>query len=234
MDGLYWTRRWKRLTLCGLLFCPILFLRYFWTLLSLSTLWGYFFFAGFCIVLAFALFSTLIRGKATASPIFEPVIEPVIEPMVLGEGLPSIPRTLPEVYSMGPAKFEIFSAAILVAMGEGHRFLAHCGQSGDEGIDVKLLNLYHNTVVVQCKLYAPNNHVGQPELRDFLGSILYHQAVYGFFVTTSTFTPAARQLINNTHGRIRPIDGRRLESLLQYRSREIALALQDVLNGEQG
>lgn len=92
-------------------------------------------------------------------------------------------------------------------------------------------HLYHNMVVVQCKRYAPDNHVGQPELRDFLGSILFHQAVYGFFVTTSTFTPPARSLIANTHGRIRAIDGRQLAYLLQHRSREIALALQDIRSG---
>lgn len=227
MNGRIWTRRWYHLIFCALLLLPLLVLSFGWSLLNLPSLWSLFLVASFCTPFALALLSTLLHGEAPPLR----ALERIAQPMMFGDTLPSIPRTLREVYTMGPTKFEIFSAAVLIAMGEGHRFLTHCGQSGDQGIDVKLRNLYHNTVVVQCKLYAPENHVGQPELRDFWGSILFHQAVYGFFVTTSTFTPAALQLIASSQGRIRPIDGRQLEYLLQHRSREIALALHEVLSG---
>ncbi len=103
--------------------------------------------------------------------------------------LPAVPRTRADIFArMDDRQFELFSAAVIMAMGEGHRFLEHCGQSGDQGIDSKLLNIYSQPVVVQSKLYAPDNSVGQPLLRDFLGSIVFHRAVYGFFVTTSSFT----------------------------------------------
>lgn len=145
-----------------------------------------------------------------------------------GSRLPAIPRTLEEVLRLSPRQFEIFAAAVLIALGDGHSFLQHCGQSGDEGVDVKLLNIYHHKVIVQCKLYAQDNHIGQSELRDFWGSISYHNAVYGFFVTTSTFTSSAHRLISASGGRIRPVDGRRLQDILKDRPHEVALAFLDV------
>ncbi len=218
------TTKQKRLMLCTVLFCPMLVLVFCWSLLSPLVLLSLFFTASFCAFLALAFLLVPIRAQLAPSR----TRDSVAQPPMLGDTLPSVPRTLAEVHLMGPTQFEVFSAAVLVAMGEGYRFLRHCGKSGDQGIDVTLLNLYHNPVAVQCKLYASDNHVGQPELRDFLGSILWHQAVYGFFVTTSTFTPAALRFITGTNGRIRPIDGRQLEVLLQYRTREIALALHDI------
>lgn len=144
------------------------------------------------------------------------------------EVLPPVPRNLPQVYALGPERFEIFSAAIVIALGEGHRFAHHTGQSGDQGVDAKLNNLYGQVVIVQSKLYAPDHTIGSPELRDFLGALSLHQAAYGFFVTTSTFTPAALQVIAHARGRIRTIDGYKLLALLQSREREIRLALHDI------
>src|SRR5690242_3824611 len=69
------------------------------------------------------------------------------------DALPAIPCTLDEVFQLNPKEFEVLSAAVVVGMGEGHRFLKHCGQSGDQGIDAKLLNQYHLTVAIQSKLY---------------------------------------------------------------------------------
>ncbi|GHO59278.1 hypothetical protein KSB_77530 [Ktedonobacter robiniae] len=140
-----------------------------------------------------------------------------------------MPPTLREVYKrLKPKDFEIFSAALIIAQKEGHRFLEHCGQSGDQGVDTKLLNRFGNIVIVQSKLYASTNRVGQPELRDFFGSTYHHKSVYGYFVTTSTFTRAARQFIYANGSRIRVIDGPQIEMLLQKKRQNIALALRDI------
>ncbi len=97
--------------------------------------------------------------------------------VVVGEVLPAIPRTAREAFtSLSDAQFEIFSTAVIIAQGEGHRFLAHCGQSGDQGIDAKLLNLFNYTVVVQPKRYAPDNAVGQPPVEGFSGVDLLSQS----------------------------------------------------------
>ncbi len=145
--------------------------------------------------------------------------------------LPKIPRTSEEAFTqLTDAQFEIFSAAVVIGMGEGHRFLSHSGKSGDEGVDIRLCNLYSQRVIVQSKRYAADNHISQPTMRDFLGSIIYHRVAYGFFVTTSSCTAPAKRLVYGSHGRIRIIDSDALSRLLHYRYREIALAYQDVLD----
>jgi restriction endonuclease Mrr len=68
----------------------------------------------------------------------------------------------------------------------------------------------------------------QPPKSRFLGVLSLHNAVYDFFVTTSTFTPAAQQVIAHANGRIRAIDGHKLLWLLHNQSREVALALHEI------
>ncbi len=151
--------------------------------------------------------------------------------VLLRDGLPSVPRTVREVLAtMSPEQFELFSAAVIVGLGEGYSFVEHCGGSGDQGVDVKLLNVFGLRVMVQCKEYTPGNPVGSSELRDFSGAITFYNAIYGFFITTSTFTDGAQRIIASNPTRIRAIDGRRLETYLQWRPREIALAWREVLD----
>jgi restriction endonuclease Mrr len=82
-------------------------------------------------------------------------------------------------------------------------------------------------VIVQCKRYAAHCHVRPAEIREFGGTIHLHDAVYGYFVTTSTFTPAAYR-DRDSHGRIHTLNGQHLEMLLQRHPREIAQALDDI------
>ena len=229
MNEGFWRNEWKRLTLCILLLLPgIVFLLYR-SLLSPSLSYGLFFAGSLCALLALAIFLAVVSFYiAPARPIEARSPQTVPDD---ADTLPAIPRTLAEVHLFDPTEFEVFSAAVVVALGEGHRFLKHCGQSGDQGIDTKLLNIYRLTVVVQSKLYAYDNPIVPAQVRDFQGAMDHEKAVYGFFVTTSTFTSAARRWVADMGGRIRTIDGRQLELLLQQRRREIALAYRDILNG---
>src|SRR6266571_6196330 len=103
--------------------------------------------------------------------------------------LPRIPRNLAQLHSMMDyTQFEIFSTALIIARGEGHRFKEHSGKANDKGIDARLYNIHHNIVAVQSKLYAHDNHIEPTQVRDFIGAVTVSEAVYGFFVTTSTFT----------------------------------------------
>ena len=223
---------WKRLVICVLLFLPMIVFLFYRSELSPLLSYGLLFTGFICAFLGLSIIQAGLNWLLTPGRKIEP--PPQQKAFDDSDGLPAIPRTLNEVFGLGDELFEVFSAAVIIGMGEGHRFLKHCGQSGDEGIDAKLLNQYHLTVVVQSKLYGLDNHVGQPKLRDFLGAIIHEKAVYGFFVTTSTFTLAARRWIAEMDGRIRAIDGRQLELLLQHRRREIALAYRDILNGMAG
>jgi restriction system protein len=83
-------------------------------------------------------------------------------------------------------------------------------------------------VVVQCKRYA-DNPVGSSEVRDFWSSIRLYNAVYGYFVTTSTFSRDAQQVLASAGWQIRRIDGYQLDALLRGRRREISLAWSEVL-----
>ncbi len=128
---------------------------------------------------------------------------------------------------MHPFDFEVFSAAVVVGLGEGHQFVAHSGRRGDRGVDFRLRNAYGQRVIGQSKCYAPHRHVTASQIRDFGGAITTHDAAYGYLVTTSTLTSSANDE-KNSHGRIRTIEGPYLERLLQSRLREITQAYRDI------
>jgi Restriction endonuclease len=64
----------------------------------------------------------------------------------------------------------------------------------------------------------------------FLRSMQLYHAAYGYFVTTSTFTPESLHVIATNRQPIHAIDGFKLESLLRTRTREIALAWKEILD----
>ncbi len=145
------------------------------------------------------------------------------------EGLPQIPRTVREILAtLSDKQFELFSAAVIMGMGEGYTFDGHCGGSGDQGIDVKLRNSLGLLVGVQSKRYAQENIISSGIAREFWGAILYYNAAYGYLVTTSTFSRDARRVIASASGRIRIIDGSQLEGHLRWHAREIALAWREI------
>ncbi len=144
-------------------------------------------------------------------------------------GLPWIPQTVAQARAMDPTDFEYLSAALVMAQGNGYSFYRHTGKSGDQGIDAKLLNVHSLSVVIQSKRYGDENHVEPSEVLSFWGAIKRHDAIYGYFITTSTFSTSAWQILRASRGLIHAIDENQLAWLLQQRSHEIALAYSDVL-----
>jgi Restriction endonuclease len=193
-----------------------------------------------CVLVFIAVISLLVACSFLFLPtqmpvrVKQPYVITTLQPtMVRRDGLPFVPRTLREVLAMSPEEFEIFSAAVVIAMGQGHTFYRHCGRSGDQGVDALLWNMHGFRVAIQSKRYASDTTVSSEEVRTFAGSLLYYQAIYGFFVTTSRFTNDARDVIRASTS-IRVIDGQHLEVYLQRRSREIALAWAEVLDQMSG
>ena len=92
------------------------------------------------------------------------------------------------------------------------------GQSGDQGID-GILNqdaLGLEKVYVQAKRHT-GGQVGEPDIRNFSGSLVKHGATKGVFITTSTFSPTARQTaqsISLANQFIRLIAGQELAELM--------------------
>lgn len=118
-----------------------------------------------------------------------------------------------------PEFFERAVIDLLWAMGYGgaHGEKQHVGRSGDGGIDgiIRQDALGLNNVYVQAKRYADSNKVGEPEIRNFIGSLDARGASLGVFLTTSSFQPAAETTADKyRHGRIVLIDGIKLTSLM--------------------
>jgi hypothetical protein len=219
---------WRFLLPCVLLFLPLLALLFGWSMLGPLTRFGGVLLVLFvCFPAEFALLSALINGKTPSQRAFKP--EGHFE--AFEDRLPPIPRTLAAAQNMDPGAFELLAAAVLLATNKGYHFVEHCGRSGDHGVDIRLLNSLNCPVVVQCKRFADENHVSESFLREFIGAIHVQQAAYGVFVTTSTFTSAASQLIATHYRLIRTIDGPHLEWYLQHRSRDIALELAHIRSG---
>lgn len=118
-----------------------------------------------------------------------------------------------------PDFFERAVVKLLSAMGyggsvaEAARALGKSGDGGVDGvIDQDALGL--DRVYVQAKRYALNNAVGAGAVRDFFGSLDRFKATKGLFVTTSSFTQAARETSEYLSKRIVLIDGALLASLM--------------------
>lgn len=117
-----------------------------------------------------------------------------------------------------PEFFERAVLEVLWAMGYGggQGEKEHLGQSNDGGIDgvIRQDPLGLQNVYVQAKRYADNNTVGSPDINGFYGALARRGADRGVFITTSTFSPAAREAAKQFGGKIVLIDGIRLTSLM--------------------
>ena len=90
------------------------------------------------------------------------------------------------------------------------------GGSGDDGVDgvIDQDALGLDRVYIQAKRYANGNNIGPGAIRDFFGSLDRHKASKGLFVTTSTFSPSARETAEFLSKRIVLIDGEQLAKLM--------------------
>nr|WP_301311706.1 restriction endonuclease [Azospirillum lipoferum] len=119
-----------------------------------------------------------------------------------------------------PAFFESVVVRLLVAMGYGGSMAeidkALVGGTGDGGVDgvIDQDPLGLDRIYVQAKRYADGNSVGAGAIRDFFGSLDRFKANKGLFVTTSTFSPSARETAELLSKRIVLIDGTQFTRLM--------------------
>jgi restriction system protein len=94
---------------------------------------------------------------------------------------------------MNPYSFEEFTKLLLRYIG--FEKLKVTQKSNDKGIDgygiYKINGLVTYKVAFQCKRYT-NTPISSSEIRDFRGS-LSSEFDRGLFITTSTFSPSARE-----------------------------------------
>jgi restriction system protein len=119
-------------------------------------------------------------------------------------------QTLEQMLALTPSAFERAVGTLL--SDTGYRDIKNIGRSGDQGIDLLCRNPRGERCGVQCKRYAPARSIGSPEMRRFLGSLVYRKLERGIYVTTSSFSTAAAQVAREAN--IELVDGERLTSLL--------------------
>jgi restriction system protein len=118
-----------------------------------------------------------------------------------------------------PEFFERLVVQLLVAMGYGGSAIEAgraIGKSGDGGVDgvIDQDALGLDRIYVQAKRYASDNNVPAAAIRDFFGSLDRFKATKGLFVTTSAFTPAAKETAEQLSKRIVMVDGQQLARLM--------------------
>jgi restriction system protein len=109
--------------------------------------------------------------------------------------------------------FEQVVVRLMVAMGYGDGQVT--GKVGDRGIDgvIKQDKLGLDVVCLQAKQWQGT--VGGPDVRGFVGSMDYHKARKGVFLTTSSFTRDAQDYVKVIEGKkVILIDGERLAELM--------------------
>ena len=126
---------------------------------------------------------------------------------------------LERIAQNAPSFFEQLIVDLLVAMGYGgsrKNAASQLGRSGDGGVDgvINEDRLGLDRVYVQAKRYAMGNTVGRPEVQAFVGSLVGLGATKGVFVTTSTFSPQARDFVQHLSQRVILIDGQSLADLM--------------------
>jgi restriction system protein len=121
------------------------------------------------------------------------------------------------VQDCSPAFFERLVVDLLLAMGYGGTRKdagEAIGRTGDGGIDgiIKEDRLGLDIVYVQAKRWSSS--VGSPEIQKFAGALQGQFAKKGIFITTSTFTAAARSFASRIDSKIVLIDGDQLAQLM--------------------
>ena len=128
-------------------------------------------------------------------------------------------EVLQRSYEAPPSFLEKVVVHLLIAMGYGGGDPARgrvTGRSGDGGIDGTIREdpLGLDEVYVQTKKFAEGNTVGEGDLRNFAGAIDAAGTTKGVFVTTASFTSAARSYVSRSPKRIVLIDGQELARLM--------------------
>jgi restriction system protein len=140
---------------------------------------------------------------------------------------------LDRVRKASPEFFERLIVNLLLSMGYGgsrtDKAGRTLGRSGDDGVDgvIDQDALGLDRVYIQAKRYAAGNNIGSGAIRDFFGSLDRHKASKGLFVTTSTFSPSARETSEFLSKRIVLIDGEQLAALMVQQN--VGCRVQEIL-----
>ncbi len=121
-------------------------------------------------------------------------------------------KLLTSMKTMSPSGFERLVVNLLEAMGYGEG--RQIGGSGDQGIDgvINQNPLGLEMAYIQAK--RRQDAVGEPEIRNFAGSLDLRGANKGVIITTSMFSQSAKISADRSVRTIRLIDGGELSELM--------------------
>jgi len=124
---------------------------------------------------------------------------------------------LQQVKTASPSLFERLVVELLLKMGYGGSRQdagRAIGRSGDEGIDgiIKEDRLGLDIIYIQAKRWEAT--VGRPEVQKFAGALQGQRAKKGIMITTSGFSPEARDYVSKIDNKIVLIDGDELSGLM--------------------
>ena len=90
------------------------------------------------------------------------------------------------------------------------------GRTGDRGVDgvIDQDPLGVDQIYLQAKRYDAATSVSSGEIRDFFGALSLRKATKGIFVTTSDYSPSARQTVRDLGSRIVLLNGKELAQLM--------------------
>lgn len=121
-------------------------------------------------------------------------------------------RTASQIYSSfsnNPSGFERYCAWLYSAMGYQCETTA---KTADGGFDVRFVDQYGKTGIMECKCYADQNAVSRPLIDKLIGVNAHERADRMVFVTTSRFTSGARSRANEFG--VELVDGEGITSLV--------------------
>lgn len=126
-------------------------------------------------------------------------------------------EVLAKLLQVAPDFFENIVVELLVAMGYGGSRRdagERIGRSGDGGIDgiIKEDRLGLDTIYIQAKRWQGT--VGRPEIQKFVGALHGQRARKGVFMTTSTFSPDARDYVSHIDVKVVLLDGMQIANLM--------------------
>lgn len=131
-------------------------------------------------------------------------------------------QLLNKILENNPYSFEKLVVDLVVAMGYGGN-IKDAGRAtkktGDDGIDgvINEDKLGLGKIYLQAKRYAKDHQVGSPEIQAFTGALNLQGAKKGIFISTSSFSNRAIDLISHSNIPIALIDGNKLvEYMFEY------------------
>src|SRR5579859_2954456 len=129
-----------------------------------------------------------------------------------------VEELLAKLKKASPSFFEQIVVDLLVKMGYGGSRAdagKAIGKSGDGGIDgiIKEDKLGLDFVYIQAKRWDDAS-VGRPHVMQFAGALQAQKATKGIFITTSRFTPDARNYVSQIGSKIVLIDGEQFSQLM--------------------